>query len=138
MTSRCTRRQAFSAFGTKPRRRHSWSARSIDGRIVTVTLWRHELLGRAGGIVCCRHAWGDWHRGASSREFFDDLKWAVENGDGLVRVVVVVKDRQALRPRTLECYAARNLVMRVTHVDVEAGAFKLEQVNPAELLKGAA
>jgi hypothetical protein len=136
MTDTWTRLQAFWYFGTKPQNRYrSWSARSADGSIVAVTPWREELRGPAGSMVYWRHGWGDWNR-SNGRSFFDDLMWAMANCGGIVRVVVVVRDRTANpRARTADCYPAKDLLMRVVHLDSAAGSFRLEQVVPANFVR---
>jgi hypothetical protein len=131
-----TRLKAFRELGTNPKNRfRSWSARSTDGGTVAVTLWKDELRGPAGSMVYWRHGWGDWNR-SNGRSFFEDLIWAVLNCGAVVSVIVVVRDRGPdLRVRTADCYPAKNLMMRVTHLDPVAGAFRLEQVVPANFMK---
>jgi hypothetical protein len=126
-----TRVQAFRHFRTKPKNPYrSWSARSADGSTVAVTLWRDELRGPSGRMVYWLPGWGDWNRG-NGRSFFEDLEWAVANCGGIVRVVVVVRDRKANpHARTADCYPAKNWAMRVTYLDPAAGAFRLEQCIP--------
>ena len=135
METKMTRVQAFRHFGTRPKNPYRWSARSADGTTVAVTLWRDELRGPAGRMVYWLPGWGDWNRG-TGRSFFEDLEWAVANCGGAVRVVVVVRDRKANpRARTADCYPAKDLLMRVTHLDPVAGAFRLEQVVPANFVR---
>jgi hypothetical protein len=81
-------------------------------------------------MVYWRHGWGYWR--SNGRSFFDDLMWAMANCGGIVRVIVVVRDRTANpRARTADCYPAKDLLMRVVHFDPAAGSFRLEQVVPA-------
>ena len=97
--------------------------------MVVVTLWLDEFAGPAGSITYERRAHGDWRKGMASRLFFEDLAWALARLGGIVRVIVVVRDRGALpRVRVSDCYPARKLVMRITHLDTVTGAFRLEQV----------
>jgi hypothetical protein len=132
MASQWTRTAAFRFFNTEPRNPNwSWSARSADGLAVVVTLWKDELIGPAGGMVYHRHDLGDWHKGNGSRLFFEDMAWALANCSGIVRVIVAIRDRNSgPRVRTAECYPQKQLFMRVTHLDPEMGAFRLEQVAP--------
>ena len=125
-----TRTAAFKFFNTKPRNPNwSWSARSTDGKAVAVTLWKHELSGRAGELTYTRNGMGDWHEGNGSRAFFQDLIWALMRCDGIVRVIIAVRDWSASPViRMAECYPQKNLLMRVTHVNLVTGAFRLEQV----------
>ncbi len=67
-----TRADAYRFFSTLPRNVYrSLSARSADGRIVAITLWRDEFSGPAGRMVYELSRWGDWHRG-NCRAFFQD------------------------------------------------------------------
>lgn len=131
-----TRKKAFSYFGTKVKnpRRDLW-ARSADGGRVAVSLWKDEIRGSGGNMVCSRSGWGDWNR-STYRDLLNALAWALQKCGGIVNVVVVVRDEQAIpRARTADCYPAKNLRMRVTHLDLVAGAFRLEQVVPADFVK---
>jgi hypothetical protein len=133
MANKWTRTAAFRFLNTEPRNPNwSWSARSTDGKTVVVTLWKDELRGPAGKMIYVRNDLGDWYDGNGSRFFFEDLTWALANCGGIVRVIVAVRDRSASpRVRTAECYPQKNLFMRITHLDPEIGAFRLEQVVPA-------
>jgi hypothetical protein len=58
----------------------------------------------------------------------EDLAWAKDNYDGLVRVIIAtprIEDRQR---RIDECYPQEKLIMRVTTANPATGAFTLEQV----------
>jgi hypothetical protein len=135
MADRWTRSAAFRFYNAKPSNLNwSWSARSADGKTVVVTLWKHEFRGPAGKMVYARSGLGNWHDGNGSRTFIKDLVWSLANCAGIVRVIVVTRD-WSVSPcvRTAECYPQKNLMMRITHVDLETGAFRLEQVVPAEL-----
>jgi hypothetical protein len=129
MPSKWTRTQAFRVYKTKPRNSSwSWSARSAE--TVVVTLWKDGFSGPAGKMTYERHGHGDW-KGNGSKFLFEDLAWALAHCGGFVRVIVAVRDRSAFpRVRMAECYPCKGLLMRVTHVDPVAGAFRLEQVVP--------
>jgi hypothetical protein len=127
MARKPTRIEAFLSYGVRPLFRLAWSARSMT--MVVVTLWLDEFTGPAGSMTYERRAHGHWRKGIASRLFFEDLAWAVGHLGGIVRVIVVVRDRSALpRVRVSDCYPARKLVMRITHLDPVTGAFRLEQV----------
>jgi hypothetical protein len=126
-----TRDKAFRQLGTKLKNpRRDLSARSTNGGTVAVSLWKDEIRGPAGRMVCSRSGWGNWNR-STYRGFLKNLAWALEHCGGIVRVVIVVRaEENILRVRTADCYPAKNLLMRVTHLDLVAGAFGLEQVIP--------
>jgi hypothetical protein len=129
MSKKWTHTAAFQFYGTEPRNpMWSWSARSEDRKMVVVTLWKDELVGRADQMVCARSDRGDWHDGPGYRFFMEDLAWAKDNCDGLVRVIIAtprIEDRQR---RIDECYPQEKLIMRVTAANPATGAFTLEQV----------
>jgi hypothetical protein len=133
MARKWTRTEAFRFYNTEARNPYcSWSARSADGNTVAVSLWKHEFKGPIGRMIYDRPGTADWYDGAGKHHFFQDLAWAVANCDGIVRVVLVVRD--PCEPgRALECYPHKNWLMRVTHLDPKAGAFRLEQAIPAEM-----
>lgn len=132
MARTCTRTQAFRFYGTKPRNSNwSWSARSEDGKTVVLSLWKDEFKGPVGAMVYDRPSTADWHDGPGKQQFFRDLAWAVAHCGGIVRVILVIRDPRE-PGRVLECYPQKNWLMRVTHLDREAGAFRLEQVIPAD------
>jgi hypothetical protein len=123
--------QAFRHFGTKPKNPYrSLSARSADGGAVAVTLWKDQFRGPPGRMVYWLPAWGDWNR-SNGRSFFEDLEWAVANCDGIVSVVVVVRDQKAnLQARTADCYPGQKLG-DARHLSRFGGWYVLEQCPPA-------
>ncbi|MDA9415143.1 hypothetical protein XI04_18640 [Bradyrhizobium sp. CCBAU 11430] len=78
----------------------------------------------------------DWADGGAKRLFFLHLQHAVDHCEGLVRVVMVVRD-PSNPSRTIDCYPARNVIMRVVALDTKRCTFRLEQVD-SEALKSAA
>jgi hypothetical protein len=133
MASKWTRTQAFRLYNTELCNPYFWSARSGDGKTVAVSLWRDGFEGPAGRMVYDRSSMEDWYDGSVRRRFFEDLAWAIKHCGGIVRVIVAVRDLSAFPlVRTAECYPCKNLLMRVTHLDPVAGAFKLEQAAPTD------
>jgi hypothetical protein len=130
MANKWTRTASFRFYNTEPLNHNwSWSARSAG--TVVVTLWKHEFAGPAGRMIYERRGFGDWHKGNGNKFFFEDLAWALAHCGGIVRVIVAVRNWGAFpRVRTAECYPSKKLLMRLTHLDPVAGAFKLEQVVP--------
>ncbi|WLC16280.1 hypothetical protein [Bradyrhizobium diazoefficiens] len=133
-----TRTAAFGRYGIRLRNVMSrWSGISADGSTVAVSLWRHEFGGPAGTMVYDKADSSDWKDVAAKREFFRHLQWAVDHCEGIVRVVVVVRD-PSKPPRTIDCYPAPNVIMRVVALDHVRSTFRLEQVRPAAELMSAA
>jgi hypothetical protein len=130
MATRGTRKDAFSSYGVSLRNVNwSLSGRSKDDQTVAVSIWEKELTGAPGERILERPSWGDWYSGPGRRYFFEDLAWARDNCGGIVRIVLSIRKPGDSEPvQVAESYADHNLVMRVTHMDPETGAFKLEQV----------
>ncbi|UWU84924.1 hypothetical protein N2605_00215 [Bradyrhizobium yuanmingense] len=133
-----TRTAAFARYRIRLRNvMNRWSGVSADGSTVAVTLWRHEFGGPAGAMVYDKADSSNWKNSVAKREFFAHLQLAVDHCDGIVRVVVVVCD-PAAPSRTIDCYPAPNVVMRVVALDTIRSTFRLEQVLPsAELVPAA-
>ncbi|MCK1297522.1 MULTISPECIES: hypothetical protein [unclassified Bradyrhizobium] len=133
-----TRTAAFGRYGIRLRNVMSrWSGVSADGPTVAVSLWRHEFGGPAGEMVYDKADSSDWKHGIAKSEFFAHLQWAVDHCEGIVRVVIVVRDPSD-PSRTIDCYPAPNVIMRVIALDAVGSTFRLEQVRPAAELMSAA
>lgn len=133
-----TRTSAFGRYGVRLRNIMSrWSGVSADGLTVAVSLWRHEFDGPGGAMVYDKADSSDWKNGIAKRDFFRNLQWAADHCQGIVRVVIVVRD--ASDPsRTMDCYPTPNVIMRVVALDTLRSTFRLEQVRPAAELMSAA
>ena len=132
MTKRWTHSECFEFFNTRPRNpRWSWSGRSEDGSTVSVTLWRDKFLEK--GTIYRNFDTdvpGEWRSRPGFVELIDNLKYASEHTNGVVRVIVAVsKDTEAVPRSIAECYPAENLRMRVVHLDDDVGTFTLERIN---------
>lgn len=137
MANKWTRTASFHFYNTEPLNSNwSWSARSEN--TVVLTLWRHEFTGPAGRMTYERRGFGDWRKGNGIKFFYEHLLWALTYLGGIVRVIVVVRDwRASPRVRMAECYPSKDLVMRVKSVNLVTGAFRLEQVAPANEVRAA-
>ena len=76
-------------------RNFSISGTSLEEKAVAVSLWLDELGGSGGEYFYERSSWADWNKRAK-RSFFNDLTWARDNLAGIVRVVISVRDDDAL------------------------------------------
>lgn len=132
MAARRTRKDAFGSYGISLRN-VSWSlsGRSEKDRKVAVSIWEKDLTGGTGERVYDRTSWGDWYSGPGRRYFFEDLAWARDNCGGIVRIVLSIrKEGDPERVSVADSYADQSLLMRVTHMDPETGAFRLEESYP--------
>lgn len=120
-----THTSAFAHFGTVPRNvQWSWSARNDVTKTVVVTLWQDEFTRKDGKTIYERPP---LHRQVRSRhgypEMMDNLAWAQDHCDGLLRVIVAIAKDPTASPRSIkECFP-HDMIMRLSHVDFDTGAF---------------
>jgi hypothetical protein len=132
MPKKWTRAGCFEHFGAVCKNpRWSWSARSPDGKTVVMTMWQDEI-GRDGDLMTYqsrpRPPGEETRPGALER--IENLKWARDYCDSLVRVVIMRAEDVKASPRTIaDCYPHEKLVMRITYLDEGTGAFRAESVN---------
>ena len=136
MPRKWTRSECFEHFGASCKNpQWSWSAKSADGRVVVMCMWQDEitrdgalmvyqsLTPRRGSLTPRR---GEVNR-PGAKERLENLKWAREHCDGLVRVVVMRAKDTKEDPRSIaECFPHDKLVMRITHIDEATGEFRAE------------
>ena len=83
--------ECFSSFGTAGSNpRWSWSARSLDGKTVVITLWKDRISFKDGAI-----AYEDikidteaWRQRPGNRERIQNLIWARDHCDGFFKAVI--------------------------------------------------
>ena len=123
MSERWTRREAFAYFDAVcANPRWSWSAKSLDGKTVVLTMWKDEIASENSSSVyesSPRNLLTEKRPGFSER--LAHLKWARDNCDSRVRVVILKKDS---RGGIAECFPAKDLIMRITSLDEKTGAFR--------------
>jgi hypothetical protein len=132
MPKRGTRTGAFLTYGiTLSNQNFSISGKSVEKNIVAVSLWLHELHGSEGEHFYDRSSWSGWDRKAK-KAFFSDLSWARDHTEGVVHVVISVRDDEALAGgvvQTSDCYARSDLLMKIVCMNPDIGSFRLEQVD---------
>ena len=63
-------------------------------------------------------------------ELLDNLKWAYENCDGVLRIIIAIAKDPKANPRSiLECFPQKKLRMRLTHFDEDAGEYIAERIE---------
>src|SRR5262245_36046794 len=122
MPKRRTLKECFAEFGaTAKNPRNSWSARSADGKVVVVTVWKDQLDYRARPIVFDNFGRSDlhsWIDRPGNKDRINDLIWARDHCDGLFRVVITEAEDVKANPRQIaHCYPLRDWVMRLIRVD---------------------
>ena len=94
-----------------------------------MTLWRDEI-GCHGDLLTYESRAKIRSKKPSSKERLANLRWARDSCDGLVRVVIVTAKDVKAEPRSIaDCFPVDQLVMRITHLDNETGAFRMESVT---------
>lgn len=132
MPKKWTHAACFAAFGTKPSNpRWSWSGRSEDGKVVSVTFWQDRF--ENGTDLYRSHVHlpdVKWLGSPGHSELIRNLAWARDKLDGEVRVIIAIpRDRNASPRSILECFPQPNLRMRVTHLDESSGDFVVERIK---------
>jgi hypothetical protein len=123
--------ECFAAYGTVPGNiRWSWSGRSADGKTVSVTFWQDKF--ESGGLVyrSSAHMPDDkWFGSPGHKELIENLQHAHDHCDGELRVIVAIAKDPTVSPRSIaECFPAKKLRMRLTHLDVATGDFLAERI----------
>jgi hypothetical protein len=125
-----THTAAFKHFGTAPRNVHwSWSARSLDGETVVVTLWQDQFKRRDGRLIYESQfdPGGPRDTRPGFHELMDNLVWARDHCDGRFRVIVAkAKDINSYPRSIAECFPHDKMIMRLSGLDLETGNFAAE------------
>ncbi|RWM10440.1 hypothetical protein [Mesorhizobium sp.] len=128
MAKKYSHTECFEHFGTSPKNTYwSWSARNEETKTVVVTLWQHEFIW-VDKRPAYERTWLDPNRKVrpGHNELMTNLRWAVDNCDGVVNVIVAIaKDTSAKTKAIKECFPSK-IVMKVAALDESTGAFRLE------------
>jgi hypothetical protein len=107
--------EAFAAFGAAGKNpRWSWSARTADNQTVVMTFWKDILRFQDNPISYS--LFGDvrldvWKDHLGNRERIDNIKWARDNCDGLMKVVIITaKDETAREREIADCIVQRRMI----------------------------
>jgi len=122
----------FEYFGTKPKNpRWSWSGRSDDGAVVSVTLWQDGFSDQGRVYRVAEGAFGtEFRSNPGYSELIDNLEHAKTQLEGIVRVVIAVAEDPSDYPRKIgRCYPQEKLKMRVVELNTILGTFVLERAN---------
>jgi hypothetical protein len=129
MPKKWTHTEAFAKFGTVPKNtRWSWSARNEERKIVVATLWQDQFTRQDGRLVYERPGFigpNDKKRPGLT-EWVENLTWARDHCEGRFRVISAIARDVSADPRSIaECFPTE-MVMRLTRLDPETGAFSAE------------
>lgn len=127
--------ECFSSFGTAGSNpRWSWSARSLDGKTVVITLWKDRILFKDGAI-----AYEDikidteaWRRRPGNRERIQNLIWARDHCDGFFKSVITIAVDEHRQPRQIrECFPKPEYNMRLITLNEHTGEFLARHEPPS-------
>lgn len=125
-----TLESSFAYFGARvTNSRWSRSARRHDQPTVIVALWQDLFQIEAGRLT---YDIGEDEARCTSpgaRERWLNLRWAQDNCNGLVRVVVVVaQDEKKRRRAVAKSFPQKVLTMKIVTLDRDSGKCRLEAV----------
>ena len=123
--------ECFTHYGAVSRnRRWGWSARSADGKTVVMTFWRDLLNYKTDPVSYGElHPNGpnEWMSRPGNRERIEYLKWARDNLDGILRVVIITaKDTTAVPREIADAHVNDRMIMRIVDFDEATGHFRAE------------
>jgi len=129
VAKRYTLTEAYAFFGIKLRNfRTSWSGRNPDDGTVAVTLWQDEFrdygkIFRPGDIE-------DPDARLGSIELMENLRWAIDHCDSMVRVVVAAaKDLTAKQRKQRLCFPHPTMRMRIVELRERERGVIFERVD---------
>ena len=100
---------------------------------MVITRWQDKLKRRPDGTwIYVDHddRGHDWTRRPGNSERLENLKHAVDNLEGLFRVVVAKAKDVDASPRAIEdCFPQPNLIMKIIELDRETGEFTASGPN---------
>lgn len=135
MTKQWTKTEAFAEYGTEcANTRWSWSGRSPDGKTVALTFWSDRFVDfKVRPIVYRDSGWGDDLERVNrpgNKERISNIRFALENLDGIVRVVMAEAKDVNARPREIDsCWPQPKLLMRITQFDEVTGEWVAQSVE---------
>jgi hypothetical protein len=128
MTKKWSLAAAFDHFGAAgANRRWSWSARSPDGQVVVMTLWRDEFdySTKPPTYSSFDNQTEAWTDRPGNHERIANLLWAREHCGGKLRVVITVAEDVNAQPRTIaSCFPHETMVAQLTELNETTGEFR--------------
>jgi hypothetical protein len=126
--------QAFAAFGAAGKNpRWSWSARTPDDQTVVMTFWKDAVDYSSDPIS---YSTFDnprlfiWKDKPGNRERIENLKWARDHCNGLMKVVIIEAKDINTEPRSIaSCIVQRRMVMKLVELNEETGEFRAVNVG---------
>jgi hypothetical protein len=128
---RWTREACFEHFGAVCKNpRWSWSARSPDGKTVVITMWEDEITEDGPTLMYQARLRPRTRKRPGETERLENLIWARDHCDGLMRVVRMTARDVNANPRSIAtCYPDDEHIMRITALDEANGTFRAESIS---------
>ncbi len=125
---------AFKEAGvTAKNPRWSWSARSEDGKVVVMTLWKDLIDYKAKPIsynTFDRENLSAWVDRLGNRERLENLKWVRNHCDGRFRVIITTaKDVKADRREIEDAHYQARMIMKLGELNEITGEFRAVNVG---------
>jgi hypothetical protein len=132
---------AFKAAGVAAKNpRWSWSARSADGKVVVLTLWKDLIDYKSRPISYnsfARENLSKWINRPGNRERLENLRWARDHCRGLFRVVITTAKDVNAEPREIqEAHYQSRMVMKLLDLNEITGEFRAVIVDEIAVAGG--
>jgi hypothetical protein len=130
-----TKTEAFAEFGIVCKNtRQSWSGRSLDGSVVALTFWTDRFADfKARPIVYSDIGWGADEEKVNrfgNQERAENIQWAIDHCDSVVRVIMAKAKDPSATPREQESiWPHKTLAMRITYFNPDTGEWAAASVN---------
>ena len=124
-----THTKAFAHYNTKPTNvQWSWSARNEVEKTVVVTIWRNQIKRRDGRymVEVSGSASGKPDKRLGHSELMNNLKWAQDNCEGKIRVIMAIPVTENTAPLKIRECAPWKVGLRLIHLDTNTGAWAAE------------
>jgi hypothetical protein len=130
-------RESYAEYGLRLTRRSSWSARSVERKIVVLTMWQDEIRTQDGLTTYApSRPPSEWRHKPGNKERIENIRWALTHCNGVVRVVIAIaRNPGAKVRRVLRAYPQRSLVMKITEFDEDCGYFQAIQIADARPMR---
>ena len=124
--------EAFAYFDSAPANpRWSWSAVSPDSKMVTLTIWEHEVDADGSVNFFGDPALATWSSKPGNQERIRNLRIARDNCDSLCHVIwVTARDPEETPLKIAGRYPEQHLMMRLIDLDEVTGEFSAALVDP--------
>ena len=130
--------KAFAHFGAAGKnQRWSWSARSVDGKVIVLALWKDQFNYTTKPPRY--HATSDatnsteWLKRPGNNERLENLIWAEENCGGQFHVVVIEAVDPDMEPRKIKTgHPSDRMIGQIIKLNRDTGEFEAKILDREE------